>query len=567
MDLEDDPALEPLGLQPVVATEHRDLHDVRGGSLDDRVDRQPLAQLSRLALARPKLGDRSTPAQQGRDVARCGGPLDHPLTEPPDRREAFQVGRDEFLALGPGNVEPVGQPEPGKAIDDPEVDHLRAGALGVVDLVRLDVEDLGGRCAMDVKALAEEALQHLVLSHLRQDPELDLAVVGRNHQVSLAGHEATPDRASQLGPDGNVLQVGVGAGQTAGRRGGLVKGRVDPTGCGIDQVRQGVEISALQLAELPPALDQRDDLVLFTDLGEHPGVGRVAGLALPLPGQAELLEEHLADLLGRADRELVAGQLMDLLLDSAKLRCDLRPDGSEPVDVELEADPLHRVEHLDQGKLDVPEEVLEPHVLQLPALGAGEVPDRKHPPGCVFGRSLLSGLEAELTLGRSRRRRAGSRYQVVELVAAAVRLDQPGGQLRVVNEPEAVPSPPFVSTIRTAEHGLGVVSHDLPALEVPGPVPDRAVPDHGPFAVRGDPAAVGHQGQLARLEVGDLPATDLGGRPLVARLLPPGRLIRRDHSVAQRLLQPFEGGLQFERPHEGPQAGAVDLVVEDPVEV
>ena len=84
---------------------------------------------------------------------------------------------------------------------------------------------------------------------------------------------------------------------------------------GSISVGQGVEVGVLELRQLAPALDLGDDLVLVADLGEHAGVGREAGLAAALLGQAELVEEDLAELLRRADRELVAGELEDLALE------------------------------------------------------------------------------------------------------------------------------------------------------------------------------------------------------------------------------------------------------------
>ena len=48
---------------------------------------------------------------------------------------------------------------------------------------------------------------------------------------------------------------------------------------GLISARQRVEVGVLELRHLAPALDLGDDLVLVADLGEDPGVGRVAGLA------------------------------------------------------------------------------------------------------------------------------------------------------------------------------------------------------------------------------------------------------------------------------------------------
>src|SRR3712207_9568186 len=57
VDLEDRARLQAGVAQGVVAADHRHLDDVRGGALDDRVDRQALAELARLPVARPDLGD------------------------------------------------------------------------------------------------------------------------------------------------------------------------------------------------------------------------------------------------------------------------------------------------------------------------------------------------------------------------------------------------------------------------------------------------------------------------------------------------------------------------------
>ena len=66
---------------------------------------------------------------------------------------------------------------------------------------------------------------------------------------------------------------------------------MDAAGLRVDQVGEGVEVGALQLGQLAPGLDLLDDRVLVADLGEDAGVGREAGFAAALAGQAELLEE------------------------------------------------------------------------------------------------------------------------------------------------------------------------------------------------------------------------------------------------------------------------------------
>ena len=91
---------------------------------------------------------------------------------------------------------------------------------------------------------------------------------------------------------------------------------------GVDQQRQRVEVGLRELGQLPPALDLGDDLVLGADRLQHAGVGRVAGLAAPLARQAELAEQDLLQLPGRAERELLPGQLVDLALERVGLGLD-----------------------------------------------------------------------------------------------------------------------------------------------------------------------------------------------------------------------------------------------------
>src|SRR3954470_2196046 len=125
--------------------------------------------------------------------------------------------------------------------------------------------------------------------------------------------EAAADLAAERRPDRDVLDVGVGRGQAPGRRRRLdergVQARV-----GVDHARQRLQVRLGELVELAPALDLGDDLVLVADGLQHARIGGEAGLAAALLRQAELDEEDLAELLGRADDELLAGEAVDVVL-------------------------------------------------------------------------------------------------------------------------------------------------------------------------------------------------------------------------------------------------------------
>ena len=70
---------------------------------------------------------------------------------------------------------------------------------------------------------------------------------------------------------------------------------------------------------------------------QHLAVGAPAGLALAEGRQAEPLEEHLAELLGRVDHELAAGQLPDLVAQLVGAVAHPGGDLAEAVDVEAHA--------------------------------------------------------------------------------------------------------------------------------------------------------------------------------------------------------------------------------------
>ena len=124
----------------------------------------------------------------------------------------------------------------------------------------------------------------------------------------------------------------------------------------VDQLGEGVEVGRLELRDLAPLLDRRDDLVLVADRLQHAGVGREAGLAAALVRQAELVEQDRRELLRRADRELLAGQLPDSPLELDRALVEALADRAQALDVELDAGALHLDQHVDERQLDLVEE-------------------------------------------------------------------------------------------------------------------------------------------------------------------------------------------------------------------
>ena len=209
---------------------------------------------------------------------------------------------------------------------------------------------------------------------------------------------------------------------------------------GVDQVRQRVEVGVLQLRQLAPGLDLGDDRVLVADLGEDAGVGREAGLAAPLAGQAELLEEDPAELLRGADRELLARPARRSpsagSRSAPRSRRRSRPGAQRRASGPRAPSPPARRPAAARSRAAA----LEPELLDAGPLDLGQRGDEAR----VLGR-----VEAGLALRR--RARAGRRPrpspepprgeadpgvggELGQLVGAALRLDQVGGEHRVVVE-------------------------------------------------------------------------------------------------------------------------------------
>ena len=90
------------------------------------------------------------------------------------------------------------------------------------------MEHLGRRDGVDILGTLISLDQALIAGHVGQHAQLDLGIVGVQEHETLPRDKHLPDLPSQLHADRNVLEVRLRAGDTAGRRDGLVKAAVDP---------------------------------------------------------------------------------------------------------------------------------------------------------------------------------------------------------------------------------------------------------------------------------------------------------------------------------------------------
>ena len=192
----------------------------------------------------------------------------------------------------------------------------------------------------------------------------------------------------------------------------------------VDQPGERQEVGVEELRQLAPLLDDGDDRVVVADRAKHSRVGRVAGLALPAGGELELLEQDPRELLGRAELELLAGEVERGRLE---LLDPLREPGRDlphAVGVDADARVLHVREHDRERQLDLVVQLLDPPLAdpraqrgREPARGLGPADERG---GLLLGRGLRDELETVLA------------REVVELVAGAARVDEVRRDQRVV---------------------------------------------------------------------------------------------------------------------------------------
>src|SRR5262249_61632724 len=93
---------------------------------------------------------------------------------------------------------------------------------------------------------------------------------------------------------------------------------------------QCVGVRPLERREAPVLEDLPRQRVAQRQLGQYVGVGRVARLRLPDRRQLQLLEEDLRELLGRGDRELAAGQLINLARQVVEVALELPGERLHP---------------------------------------------------------------------------------------------------------------------------------------------------------------------------------------------------------------------------------------------
>ena len=215
---------------------------------------------------------------------------------------------------------------------------------------------------MEVLTGAERLDEPLVAGQVRHDAHLDLRVVGRHERVvALADDEELADATPLLGADRDVLEVRLGGAEPARGGDGLEVRGVDAAVVG-HRLLQSLDRDAK--ARRVTVTQQRLEegvLGLGEEVGQRVGVGGPAGLRLLRLRHAEGAEEHLLELLGRAEVDLLAAdRVPGVLLGLRDLGREVALEGVEARHVDGDAGALHAGQDVDERDLHLGQELLPP---------------------------------------------------------------------------------------------------------------------------------------------------------------------------------------------------------------
>ena len=229
-----------------------------------------------------------------------------------------------------------------------------------------------------------------------------------------------------------------------------------------DLLEQAVAVGGAQLLHLAVGEQVLDDRVLAGQLLEAGGVGGEPGLRLLLRGEAELVEEHLAQLERGVHVELVPGRLDDRGAVALDVGDQPVAEALQLVAVDGDAGVLHAGEHADERHLDVVVERAQALGVERGEQRRDQAVDGEGPPGGGGGRRRGRAVEVELALGR--RVAVGdpgagvADHQLLEQVAALGRVEEVGGQRGVERQAAHVD----VEAGERAHERLGLVGGERP---------------------------------------------------------------------------------------------------------
>ena len=348
-------ALQAFFLQAGGHLNHGQFDDIGRCPLDGGIDGIALGQGPDGGVAGMDVRQVAPAAEEGFYVAVLPGEGHRVVDERADGGEGGEIVFNQGLGGAAGQLQPLGQAEGRDAVHDAEVGRLGHTALLPRDFGNGYAEDFGGGGGMHVLSVAEGLHQVGVAAQMGHDSQLYLGVIGRyDNSLRRARHEGFSNLLAALRADGDVLQVGVGAGQAPGGREGLVEGGMHAPVLRGNIRGEGLDIGGKELFDGPVFQDFVHDGVPVRN-GEKGGLVRAVlapCAAFGLGVQGQTVKQELSHLLGGGDVQLrVSGHFPDAVLPLRQLFPQTVGKDLELGQVHFHAVPLHLREHLGQGLL------------------------------------------------------------------------------------------------------------------------------------------------------------------------------------------------------------------------
>ena len=248
--LQDEPRLKLLLAKRLVHMNHRELDDIRRRALNGRIERDALAERTDVEIAALELGEIASSSKHRRHKAvplRLRNDIFHVL---PHARVILKIVFDIRLCFLPRHADILGKGKLRNTVDDAKIDSLRVPAHEGRHVLRRNMEDLRGRRRVDVHAGSKRSLHVRVVCDMRQNAQLNLAVVRVDKHPAVLRHEHFSDFASKLRAHGNVLEIRLCGAEPPGRRDHVLERRVDPAVV-RDLLDKAISIGRFQLCKRP----------------------------------------------------------------------------------------------------------------------------------------------------------------------------------------------------------------------------------------------------------------------------------------------------------------------------
>ena len=154
--------------------DHGDLDQICGRALERSVDGGALGKAALVGVLAVDVGNGAHAAEERLDFQIAAGFLESLVDELSHPGVLFKITFDELLGFGGGDAEVLRQSEGRKAINDPEVHHIRLTAMVGSNHQRGNAKYLRGGEGMNVVAPPVSVDQQRIPRKMRQQPQFDL---------------------------------------------------------------------------------------------------------------------------------------------------------------------------------------------------------------------------------------------------------------------------------------------------------------------------------------------------------------------------------------------------------